>query len=295
VRQGAAARAAAKVSQCAEDFCNICWVDPLCGAPTLQLGCGHLFHLACAQRRVHERWGNARVTFAFTGCPLCHVPMEHPALSRACCARSAKLREQIERMAMQRLVHEGLERDPDIVDGRFKGDRARLCDGALRLLRVLSLQAALLWRPGGVRGRAGRERGGSVRSEAARVRLVCQRRRGGGGGGETNCAVHGNDFIEYKCKFCCSVATWFCWGTTHLCTECHKTQGAEFTGGPKHDASADRATARALCQFDVTAWRRPHQVASAEQVSAGDCEPSSPTAPPSCRLGCQLCRQVKEF
>ena len=41
---------------------------------------------------------------------------------------------------------------------------------------------------------------------------------------KTNCPKHGKDFIEYKCKFCCKIASWFCWGTTHFCEDCHKRQ-----------------------------------------------------------------------
>ena len=26
-----------------------------------------------------------------------------------------------------------------------------------------------------------------------------------------NCVKHGTDFIEFKCRFCCSLAVWFCW------------------------------------------------------------------------------------
>jgi hypothetical protein len=37
-----------------------------------------------------------------------------------------------------------------------------------------------------------------------------------------NCPKHGKEFIEFKCKFCCSIAQWFCWGTTHFCEPCHK-------------------------------------------------------------------------
>ena len=42
------------------------------------------------------------------------------------------------------------------------------------------------------------------------------------GGGIKNCKTHGSEFIEFKCKFCCSVAQWFCWGNTHFCEPCHK-------------------------------------------------------------------------
>ena len=42
------------------------------------------------------------------------------------------------------------------------------------------------------------------------------------GGGVKNCPTHGSEFIEFKCKFCCSIAQWFCWGNTHFCEPCHK-------------------------------------------------------------------------
>ncbi|WAQ98682.1 MYCB2-like protein [Mya arenaria] len=35
------------------------------------------------------------------------------------------------------------------------------------------------------------------------------------------CVKHGVDFIEYKCRYCCSVASFFCFGTTHFCNLCH--------------------------------------------------------------------------
>lgn len=48
--------------------------------------------------------------------------------------------------------------------------------------------------------------------------LVCG---GCASSGKTNCSKHGNDYIEFKCKFCCASAVWFCWGTTHFCESCH--------------------------------------------------------------------------
>ena len=44
------------------------------------------------------------------------------------------------------------------------------------------------------------------------------------GAGIKNCKLHGTEFIEFKCRFCCSVAQWFCWGTTHFCDSCHDKQ-----------------------------------------------------------------------
>ena len=27
-----------------------------------------------------------------------------------------------------------------------------------------------------------------------------------------------------QCRFCCSIANWFCWGSTHFCDKCHHQQ-----------------------------------------------------------------------
>lgn len=35
------------------------------------------------------------------------------------------------------------------------------------------------------------------------------------------CPKHGADFLEYKCRYCCSMAVFFCFGTTHFCKPCH--------------------------------------------------------------------------
>ena len=45
--------------------------------------------------------------------------------------------------------------------------------------------------------------------------LVCGSCVAGAAGME--CPKHGKDYLEFKCRFCCSVACWFCFGTTHFC------------------------------------------------------------------------------
>lgn len=45
------------------------------------------------------------------------------------------------------------------------------------------------------------------------------------GVGIAECKAHGKDAIEFKCRYCCSVALWFCFGTTHFCEPCHQRAG----------------------------------------------------------------------
>jgi len=43
------------------------------------------------------------------------------------------------------------------------------------------------------------------------------------------CDAHGEDFIEFKCRYCCDVARWHCFGTTHFCEPCHRQAGNNVT------------------------------------------------------------------
>ena len=35
---------------------------------------------------------------------------------------------------------------------------------------------------------------------------------------------HGRKYVEFKCRYCCSRATYFCFGRTHFCNQCHQTR-----------------------------------------------------------------------
>ena len=52
--------------------------------------------------------------------------------------------------------------------------------------------------------------------------LVCAKCSAVGINALNNICEHGTDYIDFKCKFCCSVALWFCWGNTHFCDPCHR-------------------------------------------------------------------------
>ena len=38
------------------------------------------------------------------------------------------------------------------------------------------------------------------------------------------CKNHGTNYLVYKCKFCCGIATRFLWGNTHFCERCAQRQ-----------------------------------------------------------------------
>ena len=79
--------------------------------------------------------------------------------------------------------------------------------------------------------------------------------------GVTDCRIHGKAYIDFKCRFCCSVACWQC-GSTHYCDDCH----TKFPKEPK------KCRGKKYCELNI------EHPANGEEFA----------------LGCSLCRYNKE-
>lgn len=54
--------------------------------------------------------------------------------------------------------------------------------------------------------------------------LLCRKcvSKGFAGWGEADCEEHGNEFVDWKCMYCCSIALFICVGGGYaFCTPCH--------------------------------------------------------------------------
>jgi len=90
--------------------------------------------------------------------------------------------------------------------------------------------------------------------------------------GRAMCEKHGNEFVDWKCMYCCSIALFICsGGTGNFCTPCH------------NDAMAGRLHAKTQCTGgEGCPLGIPiHPVASSD--------PKKSKFP----LGCSLCRSEK--
>lgn len=56
-------------------------------------------------------------------------------------------------------------------------------------------------------------------------------------GGCRGCPKHKDEYMVYKCRYCCTPAIWFCFGHTHFCEPCHN-QAYALTHGPNHEYMA---------------------------------------------------------
>jgi len=195
--------------QKSEDWCNICWSEELSAAPCIQLECGHIFHSGCVQQKINKKWSGARITFGFLDCPLCMKQMKHTSIEKEI-KPMLQLHQTIMERAENRLKMTHDDKNPILQDpnSNFYQNPQKYA-----MYKYSYFPCSLCQKP-----YFGGERACEAEREFKPEELVCP--------GCTNpngdCPRHGSEFIEYKCKFCCSMAVWFCWGNTHFCEPCHQ-------------------------------------------------------------------------
>ncbi|CAC5382409.1 unnamed protein product [Mytilus coruscus] len=202
------------LKQDADDMCMICFTEALEAAPAIQLKCNHVFHSHCVRSVLSKRWVGPRITFGFSLCPICKATIDHPVL-RDLLKPIQELFEDVRRKAMMRLEYEGLHKAEAITTpgARFYQDPAGFAMD--RYAYYVCYKCNKAYYGGEARCE---EQAGAV-EEYDPQELVC------GGCSDVSraqvCPKHGTDFLEYKCRYCCSVAVFFCFGTTHFCNACH--------------------------------------------------------------------------
>ncbi|XP_062141939.1 E3 ubiquitin-protein ligase highwire-like [Drosophila sulfurigaster albostrigata] len=193
-----------KLTQDADDMCMICFVEALSCAPSIHLECGHVFHFHCCKAVLEKRWSGPRITFGFSLCPICKADIQHPLLADILEPING-LKQDVKRKAIMRIKYEGVVKDTD------SKDVTQLAMDRYAYYVCFKCQKAYY----GGEARCDAEIGEKFDPEE----LVC------GGCSDVAraqmCPKHGTDFLEYKCRYCCSVAVFFCFGTTHFCDTCH--------------------------------------------------------------------------
>eukprot|EP01102_Stenamoeba_stenopodia_P008507 TRINITY_DN2451_c0_g1_i2.p1 TRINITY_DN2451_c0_g1~~TRINITY_DN2451_c0_g1_i2.p1 ORF type:complete len:816 (-),score=105.06 TRINITY_DN2451_c0_g1_i2:50-2497(-) len=199
--------------QTSEDFCNICWVESLGSAPCIYLSCGHTFHYFCILDRLQKKWSGPSINFNYLNCPLCGVFIQHPMLAMS---EDMILFSDVKRKAVEKLFAEGMINDEAVIskNGRFFGD---VCAYALHVFTFYRCYYCGTAYCGGKRsceeGAADDEQNAGFDPKSY-ICSTCTTRV---------CPIHGDQGLMFKCRFCCRVATWFCFGNTHYCDKCHET------------------------------------------------------------------------
>ena len=219
--------------------CCVCYVDELKAEPCIRLGCGHVLHRRCALERIKNGWPTQNITFDHLRCPLCGedgreptavgsmqaVVMSHPSLARAL-APSLALRETVMRRARRRLALDANGPPRQIqAGGDYEGRPGEYALSRFNYYLCETCETPYFGgdracHRGGVERGDDRERGQVPAAGPEAHRLVCGSCSVTSRGKECK-KGHGAEEMEYKCRYCCDVAVWFCFGTTHFCDACH--------------------------------------------------------------------------
>jgi len=128
-----------------------------------------------------------------------------------------KLKLRVQDLALERLFAEGLQRDAKITDkdSRFYNDPAGYAMHHFTFSKCFSCANPYF---------TGAAACGENADPAFKPEdLLC-----------TNCQQvdsmeackkHGTQWLSYKCRFCCKVSIWFCFGAVHFCEPCHNNNG----------------------------------------------------------------------
>lgn len=192
-----------------EDICVVCY-DPLAAYPVIQISCGHMLHRHCAENILKNRWTGPRITFTFMLCPVCRAEVEHPALQHLL-EPLRKIYDDIKRKALTRLQYEGLEKKRHI--GPHYSDNVQYALYRYCYYPCYKCQTPYF-------GGTAQCEGGMDEKLIKAEEMICPTCSAPKGKAQS-CTVHGTDYIEFKCRYCCSVAVYFCFGTTHFCDSCH--------------------------------------------------------------------------
>ena len=91
----------------------MCGIDYLGAMPCVELGCKHIFHIECIQKRLSFRWLSPRITFSFLNCSKCKQLMraDHCQLINYELQKSLAFKRDVEQKALVRAQHEGIDKD----------------------------------------------------------------------------------------------------------------------------------------------------------------------------------------
>ncbi|XP_045068074.1 E3 ubiquitin-protein ligase MYCBP2-like isoform X1 [Coregonus clupeaformis] len=259
------------LKQDADDMCMICFTEALSAAPAVQLDCSHVFHLQCTRRVLENRWLGPRITFGFMSCPICKNKINHSVI-KDLLDPIRELFEDVWRKALMRMEYEGLHKSEAITmpGARFHNDPAGFAMNRYAYYVCYKCKKAYF----GGEARCDAEAGQGDDYDPSE--LIC------GACSDVSraqmCSKHGTDFLEYKCRYCCSVAVFFCFGTTHFCNACHD-DFQRMTSVPKEEL--------------------PHCPAGpkGKQLEGTEC-PLHVVHPPTGEefaLGCGVCRNAHTF
>ena len=186
------------------DFCTICFSEDLYTEPCIAMSsCSHVFHYNCFVKQIetgkNENTKRNRLNYSHCLCGVCKVPMV-PAQNAI---PQAFVDEKLKYVDLARRSVYQLQLDKfDLPAGESEEQFSLRKFNFYKCFKCSSVYY-------GGRQECGVDIDGIPASE-----FVCS-------GCRNACKIHDSEEAIFKCRFCCSLATYFCFGHTHFCTPCH--------------------------------------------------------------------------
>lgn len=235
-----------------EDVCYVCqdtegdWSDPL-----LELRCRHYIHKGCAegQLSVSKVAPGELINLMLAKCGICRRWLDHSALHDTVLPY-VRLYHKIAALARAQWKHDGGVRDGLVSTGEIvESMRFRTCQRCNNPFFDGKVECAAP-----PEDQNGRERE-AVCPECLNLQYVPPP-----GGWPSVCTVHGTEFVNWKCNWCCSTATFNCGGTVYFCERCHQRPFGEVypcVGAPgcrvqhvQNDGQTPLCLGCGLCNFE---------------------------------------------
>ncbi|CAD8183249.1 unnamed protein product [Paramecium pentaurelia] len=203
-----------------DDYCNICFTEALKSQPCVQTTCGHIFHEDCLRQKLDAKWNGPRIVFNFMKCPLCNkfLDIQVPHFKNSI-EQGQILLKEVQELCLQRLKLEEKEKDKELLDPTHQFFQKPL-DYAMHIYCYYLCFKCKKPYFGGLKN-CQQAADQDPKVEFKQEDLVCTKccpllTL------EDKCNKHGVDYIDFKCRHCCSIALWWCHGTTHYCDPCHR-------------------------------------------------------------------------
>ena len=218
-----------------EELCTICYTCELGEEPCSQLSCGHVFHTNCLVQLLKHRWATLRISFAFMQCPSCKQEIElKKGLSKQIAAELGPLlhlKRTVEREALKNAELQGV-----LGDDRLKDEHDFYYNKPLEyaMHRCSFYECFKCKKPyfGGLID-CEQEMNAAEQRTTEKEDLLCQEcMLSEMGVGVRKCEQHGIEFVDWKCMYCCSIATYCCWGTNYFCGPCHDIVNRVYPASP---------------------------------------------------------------
>jgi len=182
----------------------MCGINRLKNSPIIKLKCSHVFHYQCVINRFKKRWDGNEINLKFTKCPLCNQKIS--AFFKQWDDNQLMNEISALKQHLQHLISNQAKKS-DITISHPESSEEYLEEG-LRILSFYECHKCNSIYFGGLRVC------GESHCNAKPDEFIC-------GSCRNNCKIHGEEHMIYKCRFCCATASYFCFGHTHFCENCH--------------------------------------------------------------------------